>query len=95
MSRSYKKSPAGGATYAKSEKKDKQMGNRKFRRVSKQLITQGKDPLYDMNQVITLWDMDKDGHIWHGWEPGWWYLKKHNGDYEEAKKEYLRYLLMK
>ena len=95
MSRSYKKSPAGGCGCSPSEKEDKQRGNRKFRRISKQLINQGKEPLYNINQAIPLWEMAKDGHVWYGTEPGGWYLRKYNGDYNKAKEEYLRDILKK
>jgi len=61
MSRSKKKTPKLGFSSSTSEKKDKQAANRVFRRNSKQKIKTGKEPLTDINEVITTWDMAKDG----------------------------------
>jgi hypothetical protein len=60
MSRSKKKIPILGFSGAESEKKDKQMANRMFRRISKQLLHTGKEPVTNMNEIITRWEMDKD-----------------------------------
>lgn len=38
MSKSYKKTPISGCTTVKSEKKDKQLYNRKLRRITEQMI---------------------------------------------------------
>ena len=61
MSRYKKKTPILGLNNSPSEKKDKQAANRVFRRNSKQKINTGKEPLTDINEVITTWDMSKDG----------------------------------
>ena len=61
MSRSKKKTPKLGFSSSPSEKKDKQAANRVFRRNSKQQINSGKEPLTDINEVITTWEMAKDG----------------------------------
>ncbi len=61
MSRSKKKTSKLGLNNSPSEKKDKQAANRVFRRNSKQQINSGKEPITDINEVITTWDMAKDG----------------------------------
>lgn len=60
MSRSKKKTPKLGYSSSESEKEDKKMANRSFRRTSKQKVKTGKEPLIDMNEVVTKWDMAKD-----------------------------------
>lgn len=61
MSRSYKKNPFTGNTTSKSEKQDKQLANRCFRRNSKQKINMGKEPHLSLNEVSNIWKFDKDG----------------------------------
>jgi hypothetical protein len=61
MSRSRRKNPICGNAKAESEKEDKQRANRVFRRREKDAIRKRKDPPEDINEVITDWDMAKDG----------------------------------
>lgn len=61
MSRSHRKNPFIGITTAESEKQDKQLANRRFRRNSKQLIKVGKEPHLSLNEVSNIWKFDKDG----------------------------------
>lgn len=60
MSRSYKYH-----SYAKmcadSNKKAKITANKKFRRESKALIKQDKEPLHDLDEVSDTWDFPSDG----------------------------------
>ena len=37
------------------------MANRVFRRKGKQQVKSGSDPVIDMNEIVTTWDMSKDG----------------------------------
>lgn len=37
------------------------MANRAFRRTAKQQVKTGKEPVRDMNEVMTTWEMAKDG----------------------------------
>ena len=67
MSRSRKKTPKLGISSSTSEKKDKQTANRIFRRTGKQQVKSGKEPVIDINEVMTTWEMAKDGK---------WYVKK-------------------
>jgi hypothetical protein len=60
MSRSQKKTPTLGFSGSESEKKDKQMANRIFRRKAKQQVKTGKEPVSNMNEIITTWEMAKD-----------------------------------
>ena len=61
MSRSYKKTPICGITTSESEKKDKQIANRRFRRNSHQLVKIGKEPPFRTREVSNAYDFDKDG----------------------------------
>lgn len=59
MSRSYRKTPVTGFSCSKSEKKDKQIYNRRFRRAIKREIF--NDILPDLREVSDVWQMTKDG----------------------------------
>ncbi len=59
MTRSHKKYPITGITTAESEKKDKQIANRKLRRKIKQNVTKEILPL--KREISDIWMMDKDG----------------------------------
>ena len=72
MSRSYKHTTISGMTTAQSEKKDKQLANRRFRRISKHRVRIDEEPLIDLNEISDPWDFQKDG--------------KRYFDPEEAKK---------
>jgi hypothetical protein len=85
MSRSFRKHPAGGITTCRSEKEDKRIANRRFRRITRQAVQTGK-AIPIMREVANVYDMGKDGKKWHGWTPGrrftgghgynaafWWY----------------------
>jgi hypothetical protein len=60
VSRSRKKISILGFSSSESEKKDKRMANRMFRRINKQLLHTGNDLVNDMNEIMTRWEMDKD-----------------------------------
>lgn len=67
MGKSFRKSPCCGITTAKSEKDDKQIYNRKFRRiVHQQLYDFCDDPIFDIKEVSNVWQMAKDGRQWFG-----------------------------
>jgi hypothetical protein len=66
MSRSRKKTPKLGISSSDSEKEDKKIANRIFRRKGKQQVKSGEEPVSDMNAVMTTWEMAKDGK---------WYVK--------------------
>jgi len=53
--------PKLGFSSSDSEKEDKRMINRSFRRKSKQQVKKGKDPVMDKNEIMTAWGMAKDG----------------------------------
>lgn len=63
MSRSRKKYAVCGFTCKESEKKDKQKANRRFRRLTKECLYNGKiDRLpYRMREIVNIWDFRKDG----------------------------------
>ncbi|NOL50372.1 hypothetical protein [Pelistega europaea] len=61
MSRSYRKNPIVGYSCAESEKKDKQLANRKFRRRAKVAILAGREPPVRMREVVCVWSFAKDG----------------------------------
>ena len=64
MSRSRRKtwiiSNCGGRG-ARSEKDDKKRANRKFRKISKHLVSNGDEPLYNMTEISDIWTWGKDG----------------------------------
>lgn len=61
MSRSYKKTPIYGITNAESEKQDKRIANRRFRRNARQLVKIGKEPPFNIRVVSNVYSFDKDG----------------------------------
>jgi hypothetical protein len=60
MSRSYKKSLAVKIA-GKSDKKDKRLANRLFRRLSKILLKMGKEPLHILKECSNTWSFSSDG----------------------------------
>ncbi|MCK9575821.1 MAG: hypothetical protein WC979_00650 [Candidatus Pacearchaeota archaeon] len=83
MSRSYKKTPICGHGGG-SEKKDKRINNRMFRKQSKVSILIDDFDLMllpiNMNEVRNLWCMRKDGKSWFG------YMKYEDEDISWYKK---------
>lgn len=63
MSRSRKKTPVCGITTAQSEKQDKRLYNRRFRRVFKQVIRVAPESevLPVLREYSNPWAMNKDG----------------------------------
>lgn len=60
MSRSRKKNPIRGWTCAESEKNDKKLWHRRFRRLVRQRLPLGEE-LPHFRSVSSPWLMDKDG----------------------------------
>ena len=61
MSRSRKKNPVVTYVNCKSQKKGKRQCNKRFRRITRQMIHRDSDlPLY-MKEVMDVWDMEGDG----------------------------------
>lgn len=65
MSRSYKKTPICGLTTAKSDKEDKRLANRLFRRASRNRIKSNRELFYRLREVCNVWDFAKDGKIYY------------------------------
>lgn len=61
MSRSRKKNSICGNAKAESEKEDKQITHRIFRRRSKRAIQKESEPPESFNEVRSTWDFAKDG----------------------------------
>ena len=61
MSRSFKHTTISGITTATSEKRDKQLANRRFRRISRHRVKIDEEPLIDLNEISDPWDFQKDG----------------------------------
>lgn len=62
MSRSYKHTPISGNTTSESEKHDKRLANRRFRRICRYLDWSEEDELGpEMNEVSNIWCFNKDG----------------------------------
>jgi len=65
MSRSFKKTPIFGNTKGVSEKLDKRLANRSFRRTTNTCLASGKEPPFNKNQTSDIWGFTKDGkHFW-------------------------------
>lgn len=64
MSRSRKKTKIRGVTKAKSEKRNKQNANRKFRRLIKLKVENDEIVLPEKREVSNVWEFDKDGKIY-------------------------------
>lgn len=65
MSRSYRKICILGNSYSPSEKKDKRLYNRRFRRVCKHYISDKEDLILPALQLLyDTWEMDKDGKFY-------------------------------
>ena len=60
MARSYRHTPICGMTTARSEKRDKQIAHRQYRRVNKQRIEHELEPL-QVRETSNVWLWDKDG----------------------------------
>jgi hypothetical protein len=61
MSRSRKKNPICGNACAESDKRDKQIANRAFRRKSREALRNDTEPVVDIRQVSNICDFAKDG----------------------------------
>ena len=61
MSRSFKHTFISAITTAQSEKRDKQLANRRFRRVSKHRVRIEVEPLVHLNEISDVWGFQKDG----------------------------------
>jgi hypothetical protein len=66
MSNSYRKKPITGWTTSESEKKDKRLANRKYRRKVKIKLIQNEeaDILPVLREVSDVWGFDKDGKVY-------------------------------
>ena len=71
MSRSYRKTPIFGTTTADSEKKDKRLANRKYRRSVRQLVDEdlNDENIPDIREMSDVWSFDKDGKRFYNNEP--------------------------
>ena len=64
MSRSYRKTKIFGVS-GDSEKHDKRIANRKFRKLSKNKIAAGKEDLpTHLKDVSNVWNFSKDGKLY-------------------------------
>lgn len=67
MSNSFKKTPICGHTTAVSEKQDKRLANRRFRRTVRQqlgcvgIAVDADGVITDIRAVSNVWSFDKDG----------------------------------
>lgn len=61
MSRSHKKNPFMAVCCYFSNKKDKIIANRLFRRISKNRLRKGEYPLYSLKEVSDTWNFASDG----------------------------------
>jgi uncharacterized FlgJ-related protein len=61
MSNSRNKTPIIGNTTSESEKKSKQLANRKFRKKIKQLVHLGSEDFPQFKLMNNIWSYSKDG----------------------------------
>lgn len=79
-----------------SEKEDKRIHNRRFRRICRLLTRLSPDKLfYKVREISDNWDFDKDNkHIWswHNHSSKYWVTEYNNDDEEEKEgiKQYFR-----
>lgn len=68
MSRSQRKTSIHGITTAQSEKSEKRVYNRRFRRVAKQTLQDDPqaEALPTLREYSDPWSMSKDGKQWFG-----------------------------
>lgn len=66
MSRSKKKTPASTIACCKSQKADKRICNRVFRRRSKILLAKGRDLPIRLREVMDVWGFAGDGKRYWG-----------------------------
>jgi len=66
MSRSRKKSPAGGVTTAASDKADKTRAHQRTRRAVKEALQSGAEEAPDRRLTENTWSYAKDGKAWFG-----------------------------
>ncbi len=65
MSRSRRKTKISGWTTATSEKEDKQLANRRLRRIVKEKLKLGEAILPKLREVSDVWCFEKDGKAYH------------------------------
>ena len=61
MSRSFKKHPFKVSVCYFSNKEDKILANKLFRRISKKKLKQGEEPLHSLKEISDTWNFDSDG----------------------------------
>lgn len=66
MSRSFKRSPAGGIARANSDKLDKVTAHRQQRATIRNALASGQEPV-TRKKAGNAWKFSKDGHRWYGW----------------------------
>lgn len=67
MSRSRKRSPAGGITTARSDKAWKRIAARRMRAAERVALSSGSD-VPDRRVIDSVWNWAKDGRHWFGAE---------------------------
>lgn len=68
MARSFRKTPISGNTTSPSEKQDKRLANRRWRRRARLALAAGREPPLQ-REASDVWDFDKDGKRWFGHHP--------------------------
>jgi len=65
MSRSRKKTKIHGITTARSEKQDKRIANRRYRRTVKPKVKAGDVILPEIREISDIWLFEKDGKTYY------------------------------
>lgn len=75
MSRSFRRTPIFPITTCESEKEDKRIANRAFRRKTKVAILTGRELPMSMDEVSNPWSWGKDGKNYWPEAPKKWLTK--------------------
>lgn len=79
-----KRKPYGAYVYYFSNKKDKRIANKRFRRHNKQALLKGEDIYYRLRECSDVWSFSSDGLV-HYLPSVCWYQRS-----EEEKEEYIK-----
>ena len=76
MSRSKRKKPHFGYTTCESEKRDKQIANKRYRKLIKTLIKKNAVTLPQVREIVNVWDFGKDGKHYYYCDKKHPYMRK-------------------
>lgn len=95
MSRSYRKHPCSAHTCSSSEKQDKQLWHRRYRRaIRHRIMHDGEEDDYllpHFREHSNPWSMAKDGKSYYSWQDSYYYHRFCNEEPTDSDfQDYLR-----